>query len=977
MTYFEEHYKKLSLPIKTAKNSGFRPPQLAALHSIAAHFLTRKATEPAIVTMPTGSGKTAVLVSTAFMQRAKRVLVVTPSRLLREQIAEDFRHLDLLRTIDAIDLTMPSPKVFVVDERIKSKQAWNALSEYDVVIGTTLSISPALEDIPEAPQDLFDLLLIDEAHHSPARTWQALLDQFPKAKRVLFTATPFRNDQKEIKGRFIYTYSLKQAYEDKIFGKINFQAVPPPKKEEDKDIAIAKAAEKKLFEDREAKLDHILLIRTDSVARGRELEQLYLKNTNLKVKLVTGAHGLPHVRKTIKDLENNSLDGIICVNMFGEGFNFPRLKVAALHSPHKSLAITLQFIGRFARVTGENLGEATFLAIPSDIEIETEKLYREGAVWQEIIQEISGSRIQSEMKDREFVQSFEFTEPPIPDLEDLSIYTLTPYNHVKIYSVPNGIDLSNRISFPPNMKVIYAILSNESRTAIYITQRIENVNWSSSDIFTDFKYDLFIFHHNLETDLLFVSATFKKEKIYTDLVKQLYNFVCPATVPFAQLNNVLNGIDDLVFYNVGMQNLNFGSSTESYRIMAGSAVDEVISATDAKQYSRGHFSGSGMQDGEKINIGLSMSSLVWSNTYTRLPEFVRWCDLLASQIKKEGIVLTNTNLDWLSPGMAAHKIPKDIMFADWDSKTYRFPNKIYYKDKQGKEKSFWIIDFDLRVDLNEKSSKEIVFKIENDEVSYKGIFSIQGAPYFREYDNNQPNLQVSYGSKTISIAEFLNEYPLHFLSSDFGRLTRNNFQITSNDNIPTFPNDQIIPLSWKNEGVDIQLEFGDDKGKGMSIHDYLIKKLSQDDLDIIYYDHGTGEIADLITIKDKNDHVFVNLYHVKKSSKENEGSRVDDFYEVSGQAAKSSIWCYPKQLLKGINHRFSNKLGKATFIKGGIEELETLFGDNRQKITKFEIIVVQPGLKKSNISDSVQNILASASEYIQRGGREPLKVLSS
>jgi superfamily II DNA or RNA helicase len=33
---------------------------------------------------------------------------------------------------------------------------------------------------------------------------------------------------------------------------------------------------------------------------------------------------------------------IVCVNMFGEGFDLPSLKVAALHSVHKSLGVTFR-----------------------------------------------------------------------------------------------------------------------------------------------------------------------------------------------------------------------------------------------------------------------------------------------------------------------------------------------------------------------------------------------------------------------------------------------------------------------------------------------------------------------------------------------------------------------------------------------------------------------------------------------------------
>jgi superfamily II DNA or RNA helicase len=71
--------------------------------------------------------------------------------------------------------------------------------------------------------------------------------------------------------------------------------------------------------------------------------------------------------------------------MLGEGFDFPNLKIAALHAPHRSLAVTLQFIGRFARTNAERIGAAKFVAVRSDrIEIEAKKLYKAGAVWQDL-----------------------------------------------------------------------------------------------------------------------------------------------------------------------------------------------------------------------------------------------------------------------------------------------------------------------------------------------------------------------------------------------------------------------------------------------------------------------------------------------------------------------------------------------------------------------------------------------------------------
>jgi superfamily II DNA or RNA helicase len=97
--------------------------------------------------------------------------------------------------------------------------------------------------------------------------------------------------------------------------------------------------------------------------------------------------------------------------MLGEGFDFPQLKIAAIHAPHKSLAVTLQFIGRFARTNADNLGTAKFLAVPSDIEIEAERLYEERAVWHKLVPNLLQTRVEQELRDREAIATFEPLAP--------------------------------------------------------------------------------------------------------------------------------------------------------------------------------------------------------------------------------------------------------------------------------------------------------------------------------------------------------------------------------------------------------------------------------------------------------------------------------------------------------------------------------------------------------------------------------------
>ena len=67
--------------------------------------------------MPTGSGKTGVMIACAFVLRARRVLIVTPSRLVREQIAEEFSGLPLLVQLTALSDNIDRPNVWTVSER--------------------------------------------------------------------------------------------------------------------------------------------------------------------------------------------------------------------------------------------------------------------------------------------------------------------------------------------------------------------------------------------------------------------------------------------------------------------------------------------------------------------------------------------------------------------------------------------------------------------------------------------------------------------------------------------------------------------------------------------------------------------------------------------------------------------------------------------------------------------------------------------
>lgn len=79
---------KISYPIDDGK-IGLRNAQFGAIHALSA-FDTVNKKDAASIIMPTCAGKTAVLMLATFFLRKHRVFVVTPSKMVRGQIAEDF-----------------------------------------------------------------------------------------------------------------------------------------------------------------------------------------------------------------------------------------------------------------------------------------------------------------------------------------------------------------------------------------------------------------------------------------------------------------------------------------------------------------------------------------------------------------------------------------------------------------------------------------------------------------------------------------------------------------------------------------------------------------------------------------------------------------------------------------------------------------------------------------------------------------------
>lgn len=974
MPYFQDHYDAFRWTPEQPPLGGFRPPQLGALHGIAMHFTQRR--DPAIITMPTGSGKTAVLAAAPYVLAARRVLVLTPSRLVREQIITHFETLDDLKRARALGASVPAPRVWSATGKMTRAEDWEALRDYDVVVGIPNSLSPKIEGVVDPPLDLFDVVLVDEAHHSASQTWSGLLSRLSDTKRVFFTATPFRSDRKEIRGHLVYTYDLADAYRDGVFGNILYRPVegePGP----EGDAAIARAAAAQLRADQAEGLEHLLMVRTGQQTRAEELAELYVRETDLRLQLVLGKHSLGHVRRVLDKLERHKLDGIICVDMLGEGFNLPQLKIAALHTPHRSLGVTLQFIGRFARTNASKLGTASFFALESEMEIERVQLFKSGAVWQEIVQDLSEGRVRREARTRQVLASFSSSGPAADaagEERDLSLYALLPYFHAKIYEVGPDIDLKRPIQFPSEMEVVQQFNSEELGVVVYITRTDGSPGWMTGKYFGDRKHDLFIFHHHRESGLLFICASLRLDPLYQALADQLVpeEMPSPRILAARRLNRVLLDLDNCRFFNIGLRNSN--KREEAYQTRMGAHVDVSVVESDGHSYRRGHWFGSAEEEAHSLTIGLSTASKVWSNTSGGLVELLDWCDIQARKLSSNRIPQTHSGLDHLDMGEEVTALPPGIAFVSWPSTVFKSPPQVLLSSDSGSPR-LQLLDLDLGIEHDPDDSSHIILKLENESWTARFSFNLARAQHFEPLDEVASALCIVIGTRHIPLVRHLNAQPPTFHTSDFGYLDGTTFYPQRAASVP-FNSERIQAIDWAGAGVDIEHEFGAPTGTGISIHDYLEGHLPQE-ADIVFYDHGAGEIADYVAISTGSEEVRIRFYHCKGSGGARAGRRVDDAYEVCGQAIKSRNWADRPRLLTAIRGRLQRRPGRSRFVKGDLAQVEALLRESAHVPVFYEIVLVQPGLKQNGLNAEIASLLAATDDFLYGGACDRLQVWGS
>ncbi|NWK99573.1 DNA/RNA helicase [Flavobacterium collinsii] len=959
------------------KIKGLRPPQIGALYSILSHI--QNPDDRAIIVMPTGTGKTETMLATLVANQCPKLLVTVPSDSLRTQISDKFITLGLLKEYGIIDSECINPIVGTINSGFENIDDLKEFVSKSNVVVSTMNILTSLTNSEKTLlNEYFSHLFIDEAHHSEARTWKELIDQFDREKVFLFTATPFRNDGKNLTGKIIFNFSLKKAQDQKYYKQINYL----PIREYNQKLADEKIADKaveQLKKDIEAGYKHILMARCVSKNRAEEVFQFYKKYPELNpVVVYTNVAGLAKKIEAIKNLEHSI---IVCVNMLGEGFDLPNLKIAAIHDERQSLPITLQFIGRFTRTSYKNLGDPSFItniAYPP-IQEELDRLYSSNADWNLILPRLSSNATQKEMNIKEFLENFKNLNN-----SNISFQEINPAMSTVIFkNISNAWNPSNWEKGFSGIEDYEHKFSdtNGKDTLVIILGKVEKVGWGNFETVKNLEWDILIIHWDLRPGInrVFLNTSFKNYSS-TPLMNAIFGENKLSQITGMNVFRIFHNVNRLSLYNVGTRK-GIGQDI-TFQSYFGKGVQDGIKELEQGNLIKNNIFGVGYTNGEKVSLGCSVKGKIWSYQRGNLDELTKWCKSIGEIIEDDtidpNIVLQHT--------LAIEKIlerPKVIpILIDWHPEIYDFTESKYqiHIDRN----TYDISNSELNL-VNPTIDQKMRFTLDTDDYSIEFEFEIglnnnNGEPYYKIIQISNTDCTIKYGTKTESITEFFNKLTPTIWFADGSQLFQNLYiQLKQKPNF--IPIEKIITSNW--DGVNINKESQD-------VHPYIqdsiqynfIKKIEKD-FQIIYDDDGKGEIADIIGINDSKTQIDIHLYHLKYAKKGLVNNDIENFYQVCGQAQKSLKWKHRKgreffnHLFKRINKTL-NGISSSRLIKGSEDDLDNLL--NQAKWSKemiFHVYIVQPSLSKANASDDILILLGSVYHYLSTVGNIELKVYTS
>ncbi|WP_233168551.1 hypothetical protein [Xylophilus sp. ASV27] len=320
------------------------------------------------------------------------------------------------------------------------------------------------------------------------------------------------------------------------------------------------------------------------------------------------------------------------VDMLGEGFDMPELKIAAFHDLRKSLAVTLQLAGRFTRAR-EDLGEPVFIANTADVNLKEElrALYAQDPDWNLLLPHLSEGAIGQELEAQRFMGGF------VGQLDEIPLTEIQPAASMVLYRTqcarwtPGAFKAAFKGS--SDSEQVYPILNEAERMLVVIAARRQGVPWTDISTVDGVAWELCIAILDPDKALLYIHGSANNGN-YSDFAKAL----CGDNVELIKAPDVFRvfaGINRLMLTNVGLDE-QLGRQIR-YTGRMGPDVGALLADATLATTTKAVLAGVGFENGGLTSVGAGKRGRVWSNLRLRVDQFAAWCKNIGSKIDDSNI----------------------------------------------------------------------------------------------------------------------------------------------------------------------------------------------------------------------------------------------------------------------------------------------------------------------------------------------------
>jgi DNA repair protein RadD len=318
-----------------------RPYQHQAVAEIREQFRQRH--RSVLFVLPTGGGKTVLFshITRETAARGNRVCVLVHRAELLRQASASLQALDvshgLIAANRSMDLSQP------------------------VQVASVQTLARRLHRIP---REFFQLLVVDEAHHSNAGTWAKVLDHCHRARVLGVTATPVRCDGRglgEWYGAMVLGPSPAELTDAGFLAPARVLAPPGPSlqglrkrmgdfdmKQASEMLSAGQAMGSPLAHYRQHLDGRTAIAFCCSVAHAEAVAELF-NNHGIAAASIDGTMDSATREQLLADLGTGRLKVLTSCSLIGEGVDVPSVAGCILLRPTQSVSLHLQMIGRCLR----------------------------------------------------------------------------------------------------------------------------------------------------------------------------------------------------------------------------------------------------------------------------------------------------------------------------------------------------------------------------------------------------------------------------------------------------------------------------------------------------------------------------------------------------------------------------------------------------------------------------------------------------